>query len=101
MGGSENVPASVKALATYHSHATLSLATSRMRFGGVTQMGDQSLSRLIELAKGVHMNEAQSNEQRNSFVYGNTKIENPKVTRELVEQISHVVPKRSETHKIG
>jgi hypothetical protein len=62
-------------------------------------MGDRSLSRLIELAKGVHMNEAQSNEQRNSFVYGNTKIENPKVTRELVEQISHGVATRSETHR--
>jgi hypothetical protein len=62
-------------------------------------MGDRSLSRLIELAKGIRMNEAQSNEQRNSFVYGNTKIENPKVTRELVEEISHGVPAPSETHR--
>jgi hypothetical protein len=55
-------------------------------------MQDRNLSRLIELAKGVHMNAAQSNEQRNSFVYGNVKIENSKVTRELVEEISRAVP---------
>lgn len=51
-------------------------------------MSDRNLSRLIELAKGVHMNDEQRNEQRNSFVYGNTKIENSNVTRELVDEIS-------------
>ncbi len=56
-------------------------------------MHDQNLSRLVELAKGVHMNDAQRNEQRNSFVYGNTKIENANVTRELVEEISHRMPR--------
>ncbi len=55
-------------------------------------MNDHNLSRLVELAKGVRMNDAQRNEQRNSFVYGNTKIENGNVTRELVEEISHRVP---------
>ena len=55
-------------------------------------MSDRNLSRLIELAKGVQMNEAQRNEQRNSFVYGNTKIENHLVTRELVEELSRQVP---------
>ena len=56
-------------------------------------MNGHNLSRLIELAKGVHMNDEQRNEQRNSFVYGNTKIENRDVTRELVEEISHHVPR--------
>lgn len=60
-------------------------------------MDDRNLSRLIELAKGVHMNDAQRNEQRNSFVYGNTKIENSNVTRELVEAISQGVPMATET----
>lgn len=55
-------------------------------------MDERNLSRLIELAKGVHMDDEQRNEQRNSFVYGNTKIENRNVTRELVEAISHEVP---------
>ena len=57
-------------------------------------MSDHNLSRLVELAKGVHMNDEQRNEQRNSFVYGNTKIENSSVTRELVDEISRSVPKR-------
>lgn len=58
-------------------------------------MRDQSLSKLVELARGVHMDDQQRNEQRNSFVYGNTKIENENVTRELVEEISHRVPTAS------
>ncbi|MER2510736.1 MAG: hypothetical protein ABTQ27_18555 [Amaricoccus sp.] len=53
---------------------------------------DQNLSRLVELARGVHMNDAQRAEQRNSFVYGNTKMENTDVTKEMVEAISHKVP---------
>lgn len=56
-------------------------------------MSDRNLSRLVELAKGVHMNDEQRNEQRNSFVYGNTKIENSKVTRELVDEISRTMPR--------
>ena len=51
-------------------------------------MDDHNLSKLVELAKGVHMDDDQRNEQRNSFVYGNTKIENGNVTREMVEAIS-------------
>jgi hypothetical protein len=53
---------------------------------------DHNLSRLIELAKGVRMSTRQINEQRNSFVYGNTKIENSSVTREMVEEISREMP---------
>ncbi|SDT92468.1 hypothetical protein [Stappia sp. ES.058] len=55
-------------------------------------MDDHNLSKLVELARGVHMNDSQRNEQRNSFVYGNTKIENENVTREMVETISRDVP---------
>jgi hypothetical protein len=50
-----------------------------------------SISRLIEMAKLVKMTDAQKSEQRKSFVYGNTKIENDKVTKEMVECISHKV----------
>jgi len=55
---------------------------------------DHNLSRLIELAKGIQMDARQINEQRNSFVYGNTKIENSRVTLELVEEIARQVPIR-------
>ena len=58
-------------------------------------MPDHNLSRLVELAKSVRMNDTQRNEQRNSFVYGNTRIENRDVTHELVEEISHRVPRDS------
>lgn len=61
-------------------------------------MSDRNLSRLIELAKGVHMNDEQRNEQRNSFVYGNTKIENNNVTRELVDEIALSLPKGNVHH---
>ena len=50
--------------------------------------GEHNISRLVEMAKGVHMSEAQRAEQRNSFVYGNTRIENEKVTRKMVDDIS-------------
>ena len=52
---------------------------------------EHNISRLIELAKSVRMSEAQRLEQRNSFVYGNIKIENGKVTREMVEAIAQEI----------
>jgi hypothetical protein len=49
-----------------------------------------------ELAKGVRMNDAQRAGQRNGFVYGNTKIANPNVTREMVDDISRGLPPKGE-----
>ena len=51
----------------------------------------ESISKLIEIAKTVRMNDQQRNEQRNSFVYGNTKIENEAITKEMVEKLSQDV----------
>jgi hypothetical protein len=48
----------------------------------------ESISKLVEIAKTVRMNDEQKNEQRNSFVYGNTKIENDAITKEMVEKLS-------------
>lgn len=45
-----------------------------------------ALEALIEKARRVTMNEAQLREQRISFVYGNTHIENERITREMVEE---------------
>lgn len=45
-----------------------------------------SLSRLIEMAKAVKINDAQREEQRRSFVYGNTAVENEQITREMVNR---------------
>ncbi|MCC6735098.1 MAG: hypothetical protein IT534_03085 [Bauldia sp.] len=44
-----------------------------------------ALEALIAKARGVKMTEAQLREQRLSFVYGNTHIENDRITREMVE----------------
>jgi hypothetical protein len=46
----------------------------------------RSLSRLIEMAKAVTVSEAQKEEQRRSFVYGNTAFENRRITREMVDR---------------
>lgn len=44
------------------------------------------LKRLIDATKGVRLTPEQSEEQRRSFAYGNTKIENPRITRKTVDQ---------------
>lgn len=51
-----------------------------------------SLSRLVEVARGVRMDDEQRNEQRSGFVYGNTRLENSNVTRELVDAIAQRMP---------
>ncbi len=49
---------------------------------------EQNISRLIEMAKAVKPTEAQNEEQRRSFVYGNTAFENPQISRKLVDEIA-------------
>jgi hypothetical protein len=43
-----------------------------------------ALEALIAKAQKIQMTEAQLREQRLSFVYGNTHIENERITREMV-----------------
>jgi hypothetical protein len=45
----------------------------------------KELSELIEWAKTVKMTPEQLAEQRIPFVYGNCKIENDNITRDIVE----------------
>jgi Fic family protein len=44
------------------------------------------LQKLIEAAKLRSFPEAEREAQRRSFAYGNTKIENPRITRQTVDQ---------------
>lgn len=44
------------------------------------------LEKLIEKAKHIQMSEEQKREQRISFVYGNTHMENSNITREMVAE---------------
>lgn len=53
-----------------------------------------SISKLVELAKTVRMDEEQKEEQRRSFVFGNVAIEDKDVTREQVNQQAEVMASR-------
>ena len=44
------------------------------------------LKRLLEESKKAHMTKAQAEEQRRSFAFGNTKIENDRITRETIDR---------------
>ena len=48
-------------------------------------MSDKLLA-LIERARSVRMSPRQSEEQRRSFAYGNTKIGNERITREMIDE---------------
>jgi hypothetical protein len=51
-----------------------------------------SLSRLIEMAKAIRVSDGQREEQRRSFVYGNTAFENEEVTWEMVNRQGDAIP---------
>ncbi len=51
-------------------------------------MASESLDRLIEAARKVEMSDEDREEQRRSFAFGNANIENPRVTRELVDRVA-------------
>ncbi len=44
------------------------------------------LKELLEAAKTEKLSPDQREEQRRSFAFGNTKIENPRITRETVDK---------------
>jgi hypothetical protein len=46
----------------------------------------RELEELLEWAKKVAMTADEKEEQRRSFAYGNTNIENPLITRETVDK---------------
>ena len=54
-------------------------------------MTDPNLTQLLEIAKKVQMSKQQEEQQRRSFAYGNTKIENRDMTRQAIERAATVV----------
>jgi len=46
----------------------------------------KDLQELLERAKKIKMTPEQQEEQRRSFAYGNTKIENDLITREMIDE---------------
>jgi len=55
----------------------------------------KQLSILIEMARAVRMSPCDQEEQRRSFAYGNTKIENDRITREIVAEQAEALKKRT------
>jgi hypothetical protein len=57
----------------------------------IGKMGEVSMTKdlqeLIERARKIEMTGDQLGEQRRSFAYGNTHIENERITREMVADI--------------
>lgn len=49
---------------------------------------DQQLEKLIELYKRHVMTAAELEAQRRSFAYGNMSIENPRITRQLIDEVA-------------
>jgi hypothetical protein len=47
----------------------------------------KELLELLEKSRGIRMTPEQQAEQRRSFAYGNTHIENDRITRELVADV--------------
>ena len=45
-----------------------------------------TLEELIEAARKITMTPEQAEEQRRSFAYGNTHLENPLITREMIDE---------------
>lgn len=54
----------------------------------------EKLEFLLEQAKKVQMTPAQQEEQRRSFAYGNTKIENDLITREMIDEAAERLAKQ-------
>lgn len=46
----------------------------------------EHLENLLEAAKKAVLTPQEKEEQRRSFAYGNTRIENPRITREMVDR---------------
>jgi len=51
----------------------------------------KELQELLEAAKKIEMTAEQKEEQRRSFVFGNTNIENPRITREAVDRAAEAL----------
>lgn len=65
-----------------------------MKVGLEAKMSDK-LQKLIDASRNVRMSEAQKEQQRRSFAYGNANIENERVTREMIDEAAEKVRKAS------
>jgi len=54
------------------------------------------LATLIERARSVRMSPTEAEEQRRSFAYGNTKIENARITRKMIDEQAEALKRTDE-----
>ena len=54
----------------------------------------KELDKLLEATKAVKMTPRQQEEQRRSFAYGNTKIENERITRETINTEAELLKRK-------
>lgn len=54
------------------------------------------LDKLAAKARKVSMTPAQEREQRRSFAFGNTKIENDRITREMVDEADELIEQEAD-----
>ena len=52
------------------------------------------LQKLLDAAKTRTLSSREQEQQRRSFAYGNTKIENPRITRETVNREADALSKK-------
>jgi len=57
-------------------------------------MPRSDLQDLLERAKAVTMTPAEKEEQRRSFAFGNTNIENERITRQIVDEAAEALEAR-------
>lgn len=62
---------------------------------------NHDLQKLLEAARSVQMTGAEREAQRRSFVFGNTAIENTRITREMVDSIADALAQANGTEFIG
>jgi hypothetical protein len=58
----------------------------------------EELKELLAKAQSITMTPEQERQQRVSFVYGNTNIENSRITKQLVEEIDADMSRKPRTN---
>jgi hypothetical protein len=58
-------------------------------------MANEKLQELVIRTRKITMSSSQLREQRQSFAYGNTKIENERITREMVAEADRKIEAES------
>ncbi|TPK90305.1 hypothetical protein [Mesorhizobium sp. B2-4-17] len=53
----------------------------------------EALKKLIEATKTLDQTKSDKEQQRRSFAYGNTKFENDRITREMVDKQAELLSK--------